>query len=236
MPAMHRDHRCLSTGSAQLLYIKEASSGHTHYGLHLYRLRSSKKSDDHNQQQLQLQQQQQQQQHHTHSGSSSSSSHNNAHRLRSAERAGCDSRLSDRGASVTLDRPTKTHKLDSKIESVLGLGLPSSSSSTDDSSNSRTTLDRTASQRPCSANENPTIQQQLHEQQQPHTGTVWLGICGRGIDIYEVKNPFISCNVCSLMPINNFQFFFRIRRKRIVSRKRFGPRSSGLTSANSASR
>jgi hypothetical protein len=97
--------------------------------------------------------------------------------------------LSDRGASVTLDRPTKTqHKLDGKIESVLG-GLPSSSSSTDDSnSNSRTPLDRTASQRPCSANENPTIQQQLHDQ--PHTGTVWLGICGRGIDIYEVKIPF----------------------------------------------
>ncbi|EFX80952.1 hypothetical protein DAPPUDRAFT_318159 [Daphnia pulex] len=106
MPAMHRDHRCLSTGSAQLLYIKEASSGHTHYGLHLYRLRSSKKSDDHNQQQLQL----------------------------------------------------------------------------------RTPLDRTASQRPCSANENPTIQQQLHDQ--PHTGTVWLGICGRGIDIYEEEDSF----------------------------------------------
>ena len=43
MPAMHRDHQCLSHGSAQLLYIREASSGHTHYGLHLYRLRSSKK-------------------------------------------------------------------------------------------------------------------------------------------------------------------------------------------------
>lgn len=172
MPAMHRDHRCLSTGSAQLLYIKEASSGHTHYGLHLYRLRSSKKSDD--QQQLQLQQQQ----HHAHTSSGSSSSHHNSHRLRSAERTGCDSRLS--GASVTLDRPNKTHKLDPKIESVLGL-----SSSTDDSSNGRTPLERTTSQPPCSTNENQTVQQ-LHEQQQPHTGTVWLGICGRGIDIYEV--------------------------------------------------
>ncbi|KZS00554.1 putative Expanded protein [Daphnia magna] len=176
MPAMHRDHRCLSTGSAQLLYIKEASSGHTHYGLHLYRLRSSKKSDD--QQQLQLQQQQ----HHAHTSSGSSSSHHNSHRLRSAERTGCDSRLS--GASVTLDRPNKTHKLDPKIESVLGL-----SSSTDDSSNGRTPLERTTSQPPCSTNENQTVQQ-LHEQQQPHTGTVWLGICGRGIDIYEEEDSF----------------------------------------------
>lgn len=155
---MHRDHRCLSTGSAQLLYIKEASSGHTHYGLHLYRLRNSKKSDDHNPVMP----------HH--------------HRLRSAERAGCDSRLSDRTSQATLDRPsanavTKLHKMDGKLESV----LPSSSSSSNDDSNSRT-LER-PSHRPCSVNENPV---QLHDQQQPHTGTVWLGICGRGIDIYEV--------------------------------------------------
>ena len=170
MPAMHRDHRCLSTGSAQLLYIKEASSGHTHYGLHLYRLRSSKKSDDHNQLQ-----------HH--------------HRLRSAERAGCDSRLSDR-ASVTLDRP-KQHKLDGKMESA----LPPSA----DDSNSRT-LERT-SHRPCSANENPV--QQLHEQQQqPHTGTVWLGICGRGIDIYEVRNIMMIIIITTFHFITIGLFFF----------------------------
>lgn len=177
MPAMHRDHRCLSTGSAQLLYIKEASSGHTHYGLHLYRLRNSKKSDDHN---LAMA-------HH--------------HRLRSAERAGCDSRLSDRTSQTTLDRPvtvTKAHnKMDTKLESAT---IASSSSSTNDDSNSRT-LERSSQHRPCSANENPV---QLHDQQQPHTGTVWLGICGRGIDIYEVIFLF------PILFIYLFMFFYPI--------------------------
>ena len=140
MPAMHRDHRCLSTGSAQLLYIKEASSGHTHYGLHLYRLRNSKKSDDH------------------HANNPLVSSHH-PHRLRSAERssavaaAGCDSRSS---------------------------------------ADSGTTLERLAHHRPCSANDN-SVQLHDQQQQQQHTGTVWLGICGRGIDIYEVCIVIVVC-------------------------------------------
>ena len=166
MPAMHRDHRCLSTGSAQLLYIKEASSGHTHYGLHLYRLRNSKKSDEQNQQ-------------HHHQNSLSSQQH----RFRSAERA--ESRLSDRtttsAASSTLDRSSSKHKMDT---SDIG----------NESTTSSRTLDR-ASQRSCSANENPSDHH--HHQLLHHNGAVWLGICGRGIDIYEAisSRNNSTCNI-----------------------------------------
>lgn len=158
MPAMHRDHRCLSTGSAQLLYIKEASSGHIHYGLHLYRLRNSKKSDEQNQQLA---------------------------RLRSAERA--ESRLSDRtttsAASSTLDRSISSVSKHNKTDASDLLGNESTTSSR--------TLDR-SSHRSCSASETPGDHHHYHHHHQllHHNGAVWLGICGRGIDIYEVKNSF----------------------------------------------
>lgn len=198
MPAMHRDHRCLSTGSAQLLYIKEASSGQTHYGLHLYRLRNSKKTDDNH--------------HH--------------YRLRSAERIGCDSRFSNRtsgggcaaaavattavtscssssssaapnatssvaasstsaGSIATLDRTKQ--KLDK-----LDQALSSNTSEANDSSGGNRTLERPTSYRSSSANENLPLPHHHHHlsDQQVHTNTVWLGICGRGIDIYEVQFPF----------------------------------------------
>lgn len=186
MPAMHRDHRCLSTGSAQLLYIKEASSGHTHYGLHLYRLRNSKKTDD---------------------------GHHHHYRLRSAERVvGCDSRFSSNpprppgggggggatsssstaptvasssststtGSCATLDRAK--HKLDpAPLNS-------SSSEANESSSGGGRTLERPLPYRSSSVNENLPHHHQHHlSDQQVHTNTVWLGICGRGIDIYEVN-------------------------------------------------
>jgi len=132
IPAMHRDHRCLSTGSAQLLYIKEASSGITHYGLHLYRLRSSKKD--------------------------SRSSERSSERSESVL-----SRSSmDRPAEIrTLDRPSKSAKM------APAEGAPDEAS----------TLERA----PTSAEALLTSAADVHT-----SGTVWLGICGRGIDIYEV--------------------------------------------------
>lgn len=171
MPAMHRDHRCLSTGSAQLLYIKEASSGQIHYGLHLYRLRNSKKSDDHlvfGQQVQQVQQQAQQQ---------AQQQQQQLHHLRLlGDRSGCDSRLSDRTTSTattstTLERPSSKLGKDGKPDEL----------NESSASNSRT-LER--ARRPCSSADSVSM---LHEQQQMHSGTVWLGICGRGIDIYEVR-------------------------------------------------
>lgn len=169
MPAMHRDHRCLSTGSAQLLYIKEASSGQIHYGLHLYRLRNSKKTDE--QQQLLLQQQQQyhlpSQQRLLRAGNGSA-----------AERA--DSRMSDRtttsNASSTLDRSLTSKQM-----------LVNADQSNDSIASSSRTLDR-ASHRSCSVNDNSSEHGHSHNHHPllHHNGTVWLGICGRGIDIYEV--------------------------------------------------
>jgi len=214
MPAMHRDHRCLSTGSAQLLYIKEASSGHTHYGLHLYRLRNSKKTDDNH--------------HH--------------YRLRSAERVGCDSRFSNRtsgsaaaaaavataavpsssssssfaapnaassvsasstsaGFIATLDRAK--HKLD-KLDPTLS----SNTSEANDSGGNRT-LERPTPYRSSSANENLPLPHHHHHlsDQQVHTNTVWLGICGRGIDIYEVLYPLsLFCNFIFFFLFVDFNF------------------------------
>ena len=136
MPAMHRDHRCLSPGSAQLLYIREASSGLSHYGMHLYRLHNSKK-----------------------------------HGSRSGER----SDRSDSGNPCeyrTLERVRKTSDAGGACGTKTGDAL----------SNQRVTL-AGASSLPsvnsgCPSTENPASEM--------HPGTVWLGICGRGIDIYEV--------------------------------------------------
>ena len=154
MPAMHRDHRCLSGGSAQLLYIKEASSGVTHYGLHLYRLRSSKKDERRSQ-------------------------HD-----RSSDHSDVLSRSS-------MDTLTSLERLPASVSEAL------LSSTTD-----------------------------MHS-----TGTVWLGICGRGIDIYEVR-------LSKLFIFHSFydQFFTMFCRKRTVSPGLCERRSSGPTSENSASR
>ena len=148
MPAMHRDHRCLSAGSAQLLYIKEASSGHTHYGLHLYRLRSSKKD-----------------------GRSCELS------TERESRSSMDRSVSERN----LDRSSscKNNKMD-KSESTTSCIKPLER----DSSETRA-LERScnlASSSSSSSNDNLLSSNDIHT-----SGTVWLGICGRGIDIYEAS-------------------------------------------------
>ena len=152
MPAMHRDHQCLSPGSAQLLYIREASSGHTHYGLHLYRLRSSKK-DGYG---------------------------------RSMERSA--ERIDSRSLTGTMDRSAGERTLDrarSKHKSTLEHKGEAPSKSLERDPSEPRTLERpsaNASSLSASGSENlgPS---DVHG----HTGTVWLGICGRGIDIYEVR-------------------------------------------------
>ena len=86
------------------------------------------------------------------------------------------------GAERTLERARSKHKM-----------ADSSSSSAPTSASSKSREREPSEPRPAAAGDAGVASADGHA----HNGSVWLGICGRGIDIYEVtslKHPFNLAN------------------------------------------